>query len=161
MTTGLSGVDLARQALIAAQKAAKKNGAGRAKNRRRTRPVARDGRAPLGLDAAISMMMTERGLTTPAAGVSALAHWQTILATVAPELTEHTRAVTFDADSGDRWGHPRPRGDGPALPITMPSTSSCSPGRRGWSRPVHHPLPAQYVTLVINAGGDVVTMYPH
>lgn len=22
-------------------------------------------------------------------------------------------------------------------------------------------LPAQYVTLVINAGGDVVTMYPH
>ncbi|MFE7567871.1 hypothetical protein ACFU76_13010 [Streptomyces sp. NPDC057539] len=67
MTTGLSGIDLARQALIAAQEAAKKNGAGRAKKpRRRTGPaVRRDGREPLGLGAAISVMMTERGPKPP------------------------------------------------------------------------------------------------
>ncbi|MFI1719233.1 DUF721 domain-containing protein [Streptomyces litmocidini] len=98
----LSGVDLARQALLAAREAAKKNGAGRAtKPKRRTgTALRRDGREPLGLGAAISMMMTERGLVAPAAGGSVLAQWEAILAAVAPELAGHVQAVAFDADTG-------------------------------------------------------------
>ncbi|WP_234363964.1 MULTISPECIES: DciA family protein [unclassified Streptomyces] len=60
----------------------------------------RDGREPLGLGAAISMMMTERGLVAPAAGGSVLAQWETILAAAAPELTGHVQAVKLDADTG-------------------------------------------------------------
>ncbi|MES9592321.1 hypothetical protein ABZ776_28075 [Streptomyces sp. NPDC007076] len=61
MTTELSGVDLARQALLAAREAAKKNGAQTKKPKRRTSTaVRRDGREPLGLGAAIGMMMTEQ-----------------------------------------------------------------------------------------------------
>ncbi|MCA1222181.1 hypothetical protein [Streptomyces sp. 8L] len=64
MTGELSGVDLARQALIAAREAAKKNGATQTKKpKRRTAVVRRDGREPLGLGAAIGMMK----LSTPAA----------------------------------------------------------------------------------------------
>ncbi len=49
--TGLSGVDLACQALVAAREAAKRNGATRTKKpKRRTGTVVRrDGREPLGL----------------------------------------------------------------------------------------------------------------
>ncbi|MER7689637.1 hypothetical protein [Streptomyces sp. NPDC097610] len=63
MSTELNGVDLARQALVAAREAAKKNGAARKeKPKRRTGTVVRrDGREPLGLGSAISMMMIERG----------------------------------------------------------------------------------------------------
>jgi hypothetical protein len=51
----LSGVDLVRQALIAAQEAAKENGGGRKeKPRRRARVVRRDGHDPLGLDEVIT-----------------------------------------------------------------------------------------------------------
>ncbi|QTA36794.1 hypothetical protein [Streptomyces sp. CA-256286] len=65
----LSGVDLARQALLAAREAAKKNGATRQKPKRRTTAaVRRDGRKPLGLRSATGMMMTERGRAAPAAG---------------------------------------------------------------------------------------------
>ncbi|MFE7512749.1 DciA family protein [Streptomyces sp. NPDC057540] len=60
----------------------------------------RDGRDPLGLGTAISMMMTERGLIAPAAGGSVLAQWETILTTAAPELTGHVQAVKFDANTG-------------------------------------------------------------
>ncbi|MFI8326365.1 hypothetical protein [Streptomyces sp. NPDC085529] len=60
----------------------------------------RDGRDPLGLGAAISMMMTERGLVAPAAGGNVLAQWETILTAVAPDLTGHVQAVKFDADTG-------------------------------------------------------------
>ncbi|MFC8294862.1 hypothetical protein ACFUJ0_10510 [Streptomyces sp. NPDC057242] len=82
----MSGVDLARQALLAAREAAKKNGAARQKPKRRTgTAVRRDGREPLGLGAAISMMMTERGLVAPAAGGSVLAQWKIILAAAGPE----------------------------------------------------------------------------
>lgn len=57
----MSGVDLARRALLAALEAARKNGAARQKPKRRTgTAVRRDGREPLGLGAAITMMMTER-----------------------------------------------------------------------------------------------------
>ncbi|MGW2841859.1 DciA family protein [Streptomyces sp. NPDC001493] len=98
----LSGVDLARQALTAAREAARKNGAGRPKPKRRpaSTVVRRDGREPLGLGSAISRMLTERGMTAPAAGGSVLAQFDTILATVAPELSGRARAVGYDADTG-------------------------------------------------------------
>lgn len=102
MTTELSGVDLARQALLAAQEASKKNGATRTKKpkRRTGTAVRRDGREPLGLGAAIGMMMTERAMVTPAAGGSVLAQFDTILAAAAPELAGRVQAVAFDADTG-------------------------------------------------------------
>ncbi|MGA5498749.1 DUF721 domain-containing protein [Streptomyces cinereoruber] len=97
----LSGVDLARQALLAAREAAKKNGAAWQKPKRRTgTALRRDGREPLGLGAAITMMMTERGLVAPAAGGSILAQWDTILTAAAPELAGHVRAVAVDEESG-------------------------------------------------------------
>ncbi|WP_411078315.1 DUF721 domain-containing protein [Streptomyces sp. cmx-10-25] len=95
-----SGVDLARQALLAAREAAKKQGAARQKPRRQTATVVRDGRAPIGFGTAIGMMMTERGLIAPAAGGSVLAQWDTILTTAAPELAGHVKATGFDEESG-------------------------------------------------------------
>ncbi|WP_374101880.1 DciA family protein [Streptomyces sp. MC1] len=62
--------------------------------------VRRDGREPLGLGSAISMMMTERGMVAPAAGGSVLAQFDDILAAAAPELAGHVQAVAFDADTG-------------------------------------------------------------
>ncbi|WEH43989.1 DciA family protein [Streptomyces sp. AM 2-1-1] len=97
----LSGVDLARQALTAAREAAKKNGATAKKPKRRTTTVVRrDGREPLGLGSAISRMLTERGMTGPAAGGSVLARFDAILTVVAPELVGRVRAVGYDADTG-------------------------------------------------------------
>jgi hypothetical protein len=97
----LSGVDLARQALVAARETAKKNG-GLAKQpkRRTTTVVTRDGRERLGLGAAISLMMTERGMAAPAADGSVLAQFDAILAAAVPELTGRVQAVKFDVDSG-------------------------------------------------------------
>ncbi|MEE1798391.1 DciA family protein [Streptomyces sp. JV176] len=96
-----SGVDLARQALVAAREAAKKNGNGPVrKARRRTVTVRRDGREPYGLGEAITAMMTERAWRAPAADGSLLAQWHSILTTVAPELAGHARAVRFHAESG-------------------------------------------------------------
>ncbi|MER6639125.1 DUF721 domain-containing protein [Streptomyces microflavus] len=46
------------------------------------------------------MMMTERGMATPAAGGSVLADFDTILAAVVPELAERVKAVAFDAETG-------------------------------------------------------------
>ncbi|WP_128380362.1 DciA family protein [Streptomyces cavernae] len=103
MTGEVSGVDLARQALAAAREAAKKNGGStqKAKPRRsRTQVVRRDGREPLGLGTAITMMMTERGMVAPAAGGSVLAQFGDVLAAAAPELAGHVQAVGFDADTG-------------------------------------------------------------
>ncbi|MGW7674385.1 DciA family protein [Streptomyces sp. NPDC054775] len=102
MSTELSGVDLARQALAAAREAARKNGGARKeKPKRRTgTAVRRDGREPLGLGAAIGMMMTERGMVAPAAGGSVLAQFDDILAAAAPELAGHVQAVKLDADTG-------------------------------------------------------------
>ncbi|MGW5816502.1 DUF721 domain-containing protein [Streptomyces noursei] len=102
MTGELSGVDLARQALVAAREAAKKNGATQTKKpKRRTGTVVRrDGREPLGLGAAIGMMMTERGMVAPAAGGSVLAQFDDILAAAAPELARRVQAVAFDAQTG-------------------------------------------------------------
>nr|WP_051818338.1 MULTISPECIES: hypothetical protein [Streptomyces] len=82
MSTEPSGVDLARQALVAAREVARRNGAARKeKPKRRTGTVIRrDGREPLGLGDAISMMMTERGMVAPAVGGSVLAQFDDILA---------------------------------------------------------------------------------
>ncbi|MGW4438063.1 hypothetical protein ACWELO_20255 [Streptomyces sp. NPDC004596] len=101
MNTELSGVNLARQALVAAQEAAKKNGAARKeKPKPRTGTVVRrDGREPLGLGSAISMMMTERGMVASAAGGSVLAQFAYILARPRPS-SGHVQAVAFDADIG-------------------------------------------------------------
>ncbi|MCA1224060.1 hypothetical protein [Streptomyces sp. 8L] len=92
MTGELSGVDLARQALIAAREAAKKNGTTR-KPKRRTTTVRRAGRKPLGLGSAIGIMMTERGMVAPAAGGSVLADFDTILAVAVPELDGRVQAA--------------------------------------------------------------------
>ncbi|MFC3235001.1 DciA family protein [Streptomyces nitrosporeus] len=97
----VSGVDLARQALLAAREASKRNGAARQNPKRRTgTAVRRDGREPLGLGSAIGMMMTERGMAAPVAGGSVLAGFDTILAAVVPELAGRVQAVAFDAETG-------------------------------------------------------------
>ncbi|MEW2070989.1 DUF721 domain-containing protein [Streptomyces sp. NPDC007346] len=97
----VSGVDLARQALLAARAAARKNGTTSKKPKRRTGTVVRrEGREPLGLGSAIGMMMTERGMATPAAGGNVLADFDTILAAVVPELAGRVTAVGFDAETG-------------------------------------------------------------
>ncbi|MGW6286284.1 DciA family protein [Streptomyces sp. NPDC055107] len=97
----LSGVDLARHALLAAREAARKIGATRQKPKRpTTTAVRRDGREPLGLGSAISTMMTEHGMAAPAAGGSVLAHFDTILTAVVPELAGRVQAVAFDAETG-------------------------------------------------------------
>ncbi|MFF3699469.1 hypothetical protein [Streptomyces sp. NPDC002221] len=97
MSTELSGVHLAGQALLAAQETAKKNGAAARRPKRRTgTTVRRDGREPRGLGAAITTMMAERGMVAPAAGGSVLAQFDSIVAAAAPELVGHVKAVAFD-----------------------------------------------------------------
>ncbi|MFF8717502.1 DUF721 domain-containing protein [Streptomyces sp. NPDC015184] len=97
-----SGVDLARQALLAAREAAKKTGHTRKdKPKQRTgTALRRDGREPLGLGSAISQMMTERGLVAPAAGGTLLTRFDAVLAAVVPELAGRAQAVGLDTDTG-------------------------------------------------------------
>ncbi|WP_051866191.1 DUF721 domain-containing protein [Streptomyces griseus] len=95
----LSGVDLARVALRAALETARKNGGnGRtAKAKPRMTPSVRHGgREPLGLGAAIGMLVNERAWELPAAGASLRERWEAI----APEFAGHVAAVGYDADSG-------------------------------------------------------------
>ncbi|MGW1506693.1 DUF721 domain-containing protein [Streptomyces mirabilis] len=95
----VSGVDLARVALRAALEVARKNGGGRtAKAKpRTTSSVVRHGRRePLGLGAAIGMLVTERAWELPAAGASLRERWEAI----APEFAGHVTAVGYDADPG-------------------------------------------------------------
>ncbi|MFE9661548.1 DciA family protein [Streptomyces sp. NPDC005955] len=56
----------------------------------------REGREPMGLGAAIGVLVTERAWALPAAGASLRERW----ATIAPDLAGHVVAVGFDADSG-------------------------------------------------------------
>ncbi|MEV5672808.1 DciA family protein [Streptomyces sp. NPDC052503] len=101
MTTEPSGVDFARQALLAAREAAKKGATSRKPKRCPVGTVVRrDGREPLGLGSAISRMLTARGLSAPAASGTVLARFNVVLAAVAPELAGRIRAVGFDADTG-------------------------------------------------------------
>ncbi|MFF9795474.1 DUF721 domain-containing protein [Streptomyces bacillaris] len=102
MTGELSGVDFARQALNAGREAAKKKGATQPEKpkRRTTTVVRRDGREPLGLGAAIGMMMSERGMAAPAVVGNVLADFDAILAAAAPELAGRVQAVAFEAETG-------------------------------------------------------------
>ncbi|MFB7483000.1 hypothetical protein ACFUEM_32665 [Streptomyces anulatus] len=127
----LSGVDLARQALLATREASRKSGATRQKPKRRTTTaVRRDGREPLGLDSAISMMMTERGMTVPAAGGSVLADFDTILTAVVPELTGRVQAVAFNAETGPPGRRPRPSGSRDAAALERPLPPGPARGER-------------------------------
>ncbi|MEV5279728.1 DciA family protein [Streptomyces sp. NPDC006692] len=94
----LSGVDLARVALRAAQEDARRRGTEQSarKQKRRTRPVSRDGRDPIGLGQAIVSLIAERAWETPAAGGSVLDQWPAI----AGDLARHVTAVSFDDETG-------------------------------------------------------------
>ncbi|MGW2686291.1 DciA family protein [Streptomyces sp. NPDC001414] len=103
-----TGVDLARVALLAAKEAARKRGAdgGPAARKPKHRPQSLqrggDGRDPVGLGAALSRLMTERGWEAPVAGGNVLEHWDEIASPefAGPDFARHVRAVAFDADSG-------------------------------------------------------------
>ena len=94
----LSGVDLARSALLAARAAAK-NAPAQPK-KKRTGPGRRvtrgEGRDPVGLAAAITGMMGDRGWEPPEQGGSILDQWPTI----APELVGKVTAERFEHDTG-------------------------------------------------------------
>jgi hypothetical protein len=68
--------------------------------RRAAQAVRRDGHEPLGLGTEITLLMTERGMVSPAVGGSVLTQFDDVLAAAAaaPELTGHARA----ADTGRR-----------------------------------------------------------
>ena len=92
-----SGADLARAALAAARAAAKTRPVEPSrKTRRNTRTSDRRPGDPMGLGAAISTMMTERGWEPPEAGGSIIDQWPTI----APELADKVAAVRFEHDTG-------------------------------------------------------------
>ncbi|MFJ3182533.1 DciA family protein [Streptomyces sp. NPDC086796] len=103
-----TGVDLARVALLAAKEAAKKRGTdggpASRKPKRRTSSARRgaDGRDPVGLGAALSRLMAERGWEAPVAGGNVLEHWDEIASPdfAGPDFARHVRAVAFDPDSG-------------------------------------------------------------
>ncbi|MEV7157137.1 DciA family protein [Streptomyces misionensis] len=103
-----TGVDLARVALLAAKEAARKRGPEGGPAARRPKRLPRslhrsgDGRDPIGLGAALSRLMSERGWEAPVAGGSVLEHWNEIAGPdfAGPDFAQHVRAVAFDADSG-------------------------------------------------------------
>ncbi|MEU7206576.1 DciA family protein [Streptomyces sp. NPDC045470] len=160
-----SGVDLARQALVAAREAAKKNSATTKKPKRRTKAVVRhDGREPLGLGAAIGMKMTERAMVAPAAGGSVLARFDDTLAAAAPELAGHVQTVGFEADTGRldvapdapaygtqlRWNAPKliaaanEKASGAnvrTVHVLAPTPVKATPARRPPPRPRRRPRP--------------------
>ncbi|HEY3479182.1 MAG TPA: DciA family protein, partial [Streptomyces sp.] len=94
----LSGVDLARSALLAARAAARNNPAPQQKKRTNTsrRTARAGGRDPIGLAAAITGMMGDRGWEPPETGGSILDQWPSI----APELVGKVTAERFEHDTG-------------------------------------------------------------
>ncbi|MGW2520536.1 DciA family protein [Streptomyces sp. NPDC001617] len=93
----LSGVDLARSALLAARAAAKNQPTPQQKKRTTSRRTTRNGgRDPIGLAAAITSMMGDRGWEPPETGGSILDQWPTI----APELVGKVTAERFEHDTG-------------------------------------------------------------
>lgn len=154
----VSGVDLARQALLAAREAAKRNGATSKKPRRRTgTAVGRDGREPLGLGSAISRMMAERGMVAPAsASGSVLAHFDAILAVAVPELAGRAHAVACDADTGRLDVVPETSAAGTALRWSAPKLVAAANERvQGANRAVHVLAPAP-----VKAGPATVAAAP-
>ncbi|MGW2421378.1 DciA family protein [Streptomyces sp. NPDC001709] len=94
----LSGVDLARVALRAAQENARRRGTEQSarKPKHRARPVQRDGRDPIGLGQAIMGLIADRAWDTPVAGGSVLDQWPAI----AGDLARYVAAVGFDDETG-------------------------------------------------------------
>ncbi|MGX1886878.1 hypothetical protein [Streptomyces sp. NPDC055287] len=99
MSSEMSGVDLARQALVAAREAAKKNGNthNEKPKRRIGTVVCRGAREPFGLGSAISMM-TERGMVAPAADGSSTPTGRPSSPRPRPSAG-HVQAVAFNADT--------------------------------------------------------------
>lgn len=95
----LSGVDLARFALLAARAAAK-NRPAQPERKKKTGPgrstVRTSSGDPLALGAAITRMMGDRGWEPPETGGSILDQWPTI----APELVGKVTAERFEHDTG-------------------------------------------------------------
>jgi predicted nucleic acid-binding Zn ribbon protein len=92
-----SGADLARAALAAARADAKTRPTQPQKKARSgARTSLRRPGDPMGLGAAITRMMTERGWQPPEEGGSILDQWPTI----APELADKVAAVRFEHDTG-------------------------------------------------------------
>lgn len=92
-----SGIDLARAALAAARADAKTRPTQpKKKTRSGARSSIRRAGDPMGLGAAITRMMTERGWQPPEAEGSILDQWPTI----APELADKVAAVRFEHDTG-------------------------------------------------------------
>lgn len=90
------GADLARAALLAARKAAKNTPA---PQRKKTGPGRRTTRTvgdPVGLGAAITRLMGDRGWEPPEPGGSIIDQWPTI----APELAGKVTAERFEHDTG-------------------------------------------------------------
>ncbi|MEU9849291.1 DUF721 domain-containing protein [Streptomyces sp. NPDC047985] len=110
--TSPSGVDLARAALAAARAAAKTRPA-QPQKKPREKHVTRTGRDPVGLGAAISGMMTERGWEPQQAGGNILDQWPAI----APELVGKVTAESFDHETGTL--HLRPVSDAYATQLRL------------------------------------------
>jgi predicted nucleic acid-binding Zn ribbon protein len=97
----LSGVDLARQALVAAKEQARARGAAVQQKKQARRGGLRsgaraDGRDPLPLGAAINRLITERGWETPAAVGGVMGRWPQL---VGPEVAQHCEPQKYDEDA--------------------------------------------------------------
>lgn len=100
-TLELSGVDLARQALVAAKEQARARGAAAQQKKQARRGGLRsgaraDGRDPLPLGAAINRLITERGWETPAAVGGVMGRWPQL---VGPEVAQHCEPQRYDEDA--------------------------------------------------------------
>src|SRR5919198_997780 len=96
----LSGVDLARQALVAAKEQARARGAAAQQKKQARRGGLRsgaraDGRDPLPLGAAISRLIIERGWETPAAVGGVMGRWPQI---VGADLARHCEPQRYDEE---------------------------------------------------------------
>ncbi|WP_331729626.1 DciA family protein [Streptomyces platensis] len=97
-----SGVDLARVALHAARKAAKKRGGETTPSAHRKPAAARrgEGRDPQGFGAVLQRLMAERAWDLPVVGGSILDRWPDIAAAIAPQMPHHVTAAAFHAETG-------------------------------------------------------------
>jgi predicted nucleic acid-binding Zn ribbon protein len=97
----LSGVDLARVALLEAKKQARARGEAAQQKRQAKRGgglrsgARADGRDPMALGAAINRLMSERGWETPAAVGGVMGRWPQI---VGDDVAKHCGPETYDED---------------------------------------------------------------
>ncbi|MET8571822.1 DUF721 domain-containing protein [Streptomyces sp. NPDC004783] len=112
-----SGIDLARAALAAARADAKTRPTQTQRKRRTTAGTStRRPGDPMGLGAAVTRMMTERGWQPPDAGGSILDQWPTI----APELADKVAAVRYEHDTGTLHLRPATHAYGTQLRLHQP-----------------------------------------